>query len=124
MRITTLLSAAAIAALTTINPVLAYGPSTEDPSFSYLSSIPTEAMSDPERGKMEVAFAVLKETSIGPGYVLIRNDGGGAKRFRNCGTSEKCTTETIDVLIHDNVNSPTLTIYCGDVGGCLIVGRP
>ncbi len=123
MRITALLSAAAIAALITINPVLAYGPSTEGPSFSYSSSIPQKAMSGPERGEMTVAFAIVKRTGIGPGYVLVKNDGGGAKEFRNCGSSEKCMTETIDVLLRDHVDSPVLTIPCRQVGGCVVVGR-
>ncbi len=121
MRITTLLSAAAIATLTTINPVLAYGPSTEDPSFSYLSSIPKEAMSDPERGKMEVAFAVVKETAAG--YVLVRNDGGRATPFRNCENSEKCTTDYIWVLINSR-GSAQVELDCGALGGCVMVGKP
>lgn len=123
MRITSLLSAAAIVALTTINPVLAYGPSTEGPSFSNSSSIPQKAMSGPQQGEMTVAFAVVKRTGIGPGYVLVRNDGGGAKQFRDCEGSDKCITATIEVLLRDNVNSPTLTIPCRDVGGCVVVGR-
>ena len=120
MRITTLLSAAAIAALTTINPVLAYGPSTEDPSFSYLSSIPKEAMSDPERGQMEVAFAVVKETAAG--YVLVRNDGGRATPFPNCGASEKCTTDNIWVLLNSR-GSAEVELNCGALGGCVMVSE-
>ena len=121
MRITTLLSAAAIAALTTINPVLAYGPSTEDPSFSYLSGIPKEAMSDPERGQMEVAFAVVKETAAG--YVLVRNDGGRATPFTNCEASEKCTTDKIWVLLNSR-GSAEVELNCGALGGCVMVGKP
>ncbi len=121
MRITTLLSAAAIAALTTINPVLAYGPSTEDPSFSYLSSIPKAAMSGPERGKLEVAFAVVKETDIEPGYVLIRNDNGNARPFPNCEASENCSTDYMWVLLNRS-GTVTMKLDCGANGGCRIVG--
>ena len=119
MRITTLLSAAAIAALTTINPVLAYGPSTEDPSFSYLSSIPKEPMSDPERGDMKVAFAIVQETDTDPGYVLIRN--GNTKPFPNCEDSEKCTTDYMWVLINRH-GTVTTGLDCEAQGGCVVVG--
>jgi hypothetical protein len=122
MRITTLLSAAAIAALTTINPVLAYGPSAEGPSFSHVSGMPQKAMSAPERGETKVAFAVVKEMDGGAGYVLIRNDGG-ATTFRNCDASDKCTTDTIDVHTSGSVQSATIKIDCQQVGGCLIVGK-
>ena len=121
MRITTLLSAAVIAALTTINPVLAYGPSTEDPSIANLTSIPKTAMSDPERGDMKVAFAVVKETDIEPGYVLIRNDNGNARPFPNCEASENCSTDYMWVLINRR-GTVTMKLDCGALGGCHIVG--
>ncbi len=121
MRITTLLSAAAIAALTTINPVLAYGPSTEDPSFSNSASIPNKAMSDPERGEMKVAFAIVKETDIEPGYVLIKTDNGRATPFPNCDTSENCTTDYMWVLLNRN-GTVTTKLDCDALGGCVIVG--
>lgn len=118
MRITTLLSAAAIAAFATITPALAYGPSPEDASFSYLSSIPKEAMSDPERGDMKVAFAIVKETDIDPGYVLIRS--GNTKPFPNC-EEPKCTTDYMWVLINRH-GTVTTGLDCEAQGGCVVVG--
>ena len=123
MHVTTLLSAAAIVALTAINPVLAYGPSTEDPSFSYLSSIPKKAMSDPEGGEMKVAFAIVKKTNSDPGYELVRNDRGGARPLRNCKASEKCTTDHIWVLLNSR-GTAMVELPCNVLGGCVIVGAP
>lgn len=113
MRVATFLSAVAIAALTTMGPALAYGPSASSPSPSQSSDV--------ETGQVRLAFAVVKKTAVAPGYLLIRNDGGRARPFPNCETSGKCINETIEVLL-SRQGTGTMVLPCDQVGGCAIVG--
>ncbi len=121
MRVATLLSAVAIAALTTMGPALAYGPSASSPSLSQWSDGPRQASSDAGTGQVTLAFAVVKKTAVAPGYLLIRNDGGQARPFPNCESSGKCINETLKVLL-SRQGTATMELPCHQLGGCAIVG--
>lgn len=122
MRVATLLSAVAIAALITMAPALAYGPSAPSPSLSQLSDGPRTASSDVETGQLQLAFALVKKTAVAPGYLLIKNDPGGARPFPNCATSGECENGTIEALL-SRFGTATVVLYCDQLGGCAIVGR-
>ncbi len=121
MRVATLLSAVAIAALTTMGPALAYGPATSSPALSQLSDGPPKASSDAETGQVKLAFAVVKKTATAPGYLLVRNDPGNARPFPNCDTSGKCINEPLEVLLSRH-GTATMELPCHQLGGCAIVG--
>ena len=121
MRVATLLSAVAIAALTTMGPALAYGPSVSSPSLSQLSDGPGKASSDVEAGQVKLAFAVVKKTATMPEYLLIKSDRGSARPFPNCESSGNCINRTIEVLLSRH-GTATMVLPCRDVGGCAIVG--
>ena len=86
MRVATFLTAAAIAALTTVGPALAYGPATSSPSLSYLSGGSETASSVVAKKQTMVAFAIVKETGIG--YVMVKSDNGRAQQYKNCDKRE------------------------------------
>ncbi len=113
MRVATLLSAVAIAALITMAPALAYGPATSSPSLSQSPDVGT--------GQVQLAFAVVKKTAVEPGYLLIKNDPGSARPFPNCEKSGKCVNETIRVRLSRG-GTGTVDLPCLDLGGCAIVG--
>ncbi len=121
MRVATLLSAVAIAALTTMGPALAYGPAMSSPSLSQLSEAPRAASSDVETGRVTLAFAVLKKTAVKPGYLLIKNDPGSARPFPNCESSASCVYDTIEALM-SRQGTGTVVLNCDQLGGCAIVG--
>ena len=121
MRVATLLSAAAVAALITMGPALAYGPATTSPSLSQLSDGPRQAPSDIETGQVKLAFAVVKKTAVEPSYLLIKNDPGNARPFPNCETSGKCINEPLDVLLSRH-GTAIMELPCHQVGGCAIIG--
>ena len=121
MRVATVLSAAAISALITMGPALAYGPAASSPALSQLSDGPGKASSDVETGQVQLAFALVKKIATAPNYLLIRNDSGRAQPYPNCETSGKCVNETIEVLLSKN-GTGTMVLPCRDVGGCAIVG--
>ncbi len=121
MRVATLLSVVAIATLTTMGPALAYGPSASSPSLSQLSEGPKAAPSAVETGRVQLAFALVKEIAIAPGYLLIRNDSGRAQPYPNCEASESCETGALTVLVNRN-GTGTMVLNCDQLGGCAIVG--
>ncbi len=122
MRVATLLSAVAIAALTTMGPALAYGPSASSPSLSQLSDGPGTASSVVETGQVQLAFAVVKKTAVAPYYLLIKNDSGRAQPYPNCDAAANCLNETIEVLLSRG-GTGTLNLPCRQVGGCAVVGK-
>jgi hypothetical protein len=110
MRVATFLSVAAIAAVTTIGPALAYGPATSSPSLSILAAGPETVLSQAVRQQTQVAFAVLRN---GPtGYVFVRGDNG--IKISNCEKRPNCTQQ--------KMTAGSITIDCKD-NGCLIVGK-
>ena len=121
MRVATLLSAVAIAALTMTGPALAYEPATSSPLLSQLSDGPRTASSDVETGQVRLAFAVVKKTDVAPGYLLIKNDPGAARPYPNCETSGKCENGPLEVLVNRN-GTGTVVLYCDQLGGCAVVG--
>jgi hypothetical protein len=104
-----------------MGPALAYGPSASSPSLSQLSEGPKAAPSAVETGRVQLAFALVKEIAIAPGYLLIRNDSGRARPYPNCEASGKCENGTIEALL-SRFGTGTVVLNCRDVGGCAIVG--
>ncbi len=129
MRFATVLSAAAIAAVTILGPgagpgagpALAYGPATSGPSLLPLYDGPPKASPDVETGRLQLAFAVVKKTAGWPGYLLIKNDPGSARPYPNCATSGKCTNESLEVLLSRS-GTAIVELPCQALGGCAIVG--
>ena len=121
MRVATFLTAAAIAALTTVGPALAYGPATSSPSLSYLSGGSETASSVVAKKQTMVAFAIVKETGIG--YVMVKSDNGRAQQYNNCETRENCISGEIQVFSSNNPDASSTYFNCRAVGGCVKVGK-
>jgi hypothetical protein len=66
-------------------------------------------------------FAKIKKTPSGPGYMLVKNDGGRANPFPNCEDSPTCFTGTVKVLISRS-GTAVVELDCMNLGGCKVVG--
>ncbi len=121
MRVATFLSAAAIAVLATAGPALAYGPAADALTISKSSRVSAPASAEAEMAPMRLAFTKIKKTATAPGYMLVKNDSGGAQPLPKCENSPSCITETITVRISRN-GTATLDLNCDQLGGCKVVG--
>ncbi len=113
MRVATFLSVAAIAAVTTIGPALAYGPAASGPSLSYLTSGPEAASPKVANQQTQVAFAIIKMGTNG--YVLVKGDNG--KEFPNCHKRANCSMEIYEYEFD------RIVVDCKTAKGCLIIGK-
>jgi len=120
MRVATFLTAAAIAALTTVGPALAYGPAASNLSLSNSSGGPETVSSAVAKEQIKVAFAIVKKRARG-GYLYVRGDNG--QRYPNCGAKANCTLDSIDVFESNHPESGTITIDCSGARGCVKVGK-
>ena len=114
MRVATFLSVAAIAAITTIGPALAYGPAASGPSLSYLTSGPEAASPKATNQQTQVAFAIIKRGTNGY-YVLVKGDNG--KEFPNCENRANCSTKIYEFEFEG------VAVDCATAKGCLIIGK-
>ncbi len=115
MRVATFLSVAAIAAVTTIGPALAYGPAASGPSHSYLTSGPVAASPKAANQRTQVAYAVIRKKKNYK-YVIIKYDNG--LDFSNC-DKRKCNDTAIPVNFEDPIG-----IDCTSKVVCVEVGNP
>jgi hypothetical protein len=88
MRVATFLTVAAIVALTTVGPALAYGPAASNVSLSNPSGGPETASSAVANDQTKVAFAIVKKRASG-GYLYVRGDNG--QQYPNCEAKANCT---------------------------------
>ncbi len=124
MRVATFLSAAAMAVLATAGPALAYGPSATSPALSNPSDVPARVSAEAEKGQVQLAFAIIKKSTVGEHpYVIVRTDNGREQPIRDCDTSANCINEPIWMMTTDNVGASPMYYPCDKVGGCRIIGK-
>ena len=124
MRVATFLSAAAIAVLATAGPALAYAPSATSPALSNPTDVPARVSAEAEKGQVQLAFAIIKESTVGEHpYVIVRTDNGREQPIRDCDASPNCINVPTWILTTDNVGASPM-YYPGDaVGGCRVIGK-
>ncbi len=124
MRVATFLSAAAIVVLATAGPALAYGPAADALNISSSSRVSVQASAEAEKGQVQLAFAIIKRSTVGEHpYVIVRTDNGRQQPIRNCDTSANCINEGTWMMTTDNVGASPMYYPCDTVGGCRIIGK-